>query len=646
MKRTDRFEASLAEGDRYRLLVDAITDYAIFMLDANGMVTSWNTGAERFKGYQTAEILGQHFSRFYTEEDRTKGLPELGLRTAEVEGRFEGEGWRVRKDGTRFWAHVLIDSIREPTGRLVGYAKIIRDLTGRRRAEELLRKSQEQFRLLVQGVTDYAIFMLDPAGRVSSWNMGAQRIKGYLPEEIIGEHFSRFYTEEDRARGEPEKALATAAREGRFEKEAQRVRKDGTRFWAHVVIDPIRDDGGQLIGFAKVTRDITERKEAQRALEEAREALFQSQKMEAIGQLTGGIAHDFNNLLMAVIVSLEFLRKRMPQDPALLRLLDNALQGAHRGASLTQRMLTFARRQALNYTAVDVPSLVRGMTDLIQRSIGPLVMIETRFPLDLPRVQTDENQLETALLNLVVNARDAMPEGGQVIIAAREEIVGSHNSARLKPGRYVCLAVQDTGMGMDEETLARAMDPFFTTKGVGKGTGLGLSMVQGLAEQSGGRLVLVSEKNVGTTAELWLPVAETYEQGLAARLAVPGEAESRKPSALVILAVDDDGLVLMSTSAMLEDLGHEVIEAASGAEALETLRSNKRVDLVITDQVMPQMTGTQLAAAIRAEWPDLPVIIATGYAELPEDVAAVLPKLSKPFRQDDLSRIIAEVMPA
>ena len=290
-----------AIDDRYRLLVDAITDYAIYMLDRDGFVTSWNAGAQRFKGYTPSEILGEHFSRFYTEEERAAGTPARALRTAAGEGRFEQEGWRVRKDGTHFWAHVIIDPVRSPSGELVGFAKITRDLTERRKAEESLRRSEEQFRRLVQGVTDYAIYMLTPTGEVSSWNAGAARIKGYAPDEIIGEHFSRFYTDEDRSTGEPAKALALAATSGRFEKEGWRVRKDGSRFWAHVVIDPIRDDEGQVIGFAKVTRDITERKESQRALEEAREALFQSQKMEAIGQLTGGIAHDFNNLLMAVL---------------------------------------------------------------------------------------------------------------------------------------------------------------------------------------------------------------------------------------------------------------------------------------------------------------------------------------------------------
>lgn len=633
-------DAPLTAQDRYRLLVDAVTDYAIYMLDLQGRVVSWNTGARRFKGYEEAEIIGQHFSRFYTDTDRAAGLPQRALSTAVSEGRFEGEGWRIRKDGTRFWCHVVIDPIWSSTGSLLGFAKVTRDLTERKLVEESLKQSEQQFRLLVQGVTDYAIYMLDPTGRVTNWNMGAQRIKGYLPDEIIGQHYSTFFTAEDRENGAPQRGLDTALREGRFESQGLRVRKDGSRFWANVVVDPIRSETGTLIGFAKITRDITETVEAQRELEEAREALFQSQKMESLGRLTGGIAHDFNNLLMAVLGGLEIVRRRVPDDPRIVPLLDNAIRGAQRGISLSQRMLAFARRQELNLELVDASALVRDMADLLQQSLGPRIQIETRFPPSLRPVLADANQIELALLNLAVNARDAMPEGGTVTISAREHRLDSKDSG-LEPGDYLCLALADDGDGMDEATLERATEPFFTTKGVGRGTGLGLSMVHGLAAQSGGGLVLKSEKGRGTTAELWLP--------LAAGAGMPAEAEQSQaseahcPVALSVLAVDDDPLVLMTTGAMLEELGCQVYEAESAKQALEILAQN-RVQLVLTDQAMPQMTGTQLAEAVRQRYPDLPVILVTGYADQPTGLAGELPRLGKPFSQDDLAQSIAVVM--
>ncbi|WOB10248.1 PAS domain S-box protein [Piscinibacter gummiphilus] len=627
------------DESRYRLLVDSVTDYAIYMLDADGIVSSWNSGAHRFKGYTEAEIVGQHFSRFYVDEDREVGLPQKALATALREGRFEGEGWRVRKDGTRFWAHVVIDPIRAPgSGELLGFAKITRDLSERKAAAELLKRSEDQFNLLVQSVTDYAIYMLDTQGRVSSWNLGAQRIKGYAPEEIIGVHFSRFYTAEDRARDRPKIALETATREGRFEGEGWRVRKDGTRFWANVVVDRIVDPSGQLLGFAKVTRDVTEKREAQHQLEIAREAFFQSQKMDAIGQLTGGVSHDFNNLLMAVLSSLALIRKRIPEDPKTQALLDNAVRGAKRGAELTQRMLAFARRQELKPGVVHVPDLVDGMSGLLQSSLGPTVSIDTRYEELLPPVLVDGNQLELALLNLAVNARDAMPQGGVITIAARAENVTGEHPARLAPGRYVCICVHDEGEGMDEATLARATEPFYTTKGVGKGTGLGLSMVEGLAAQSGGRLTLKSTKGEGTTAELWLPVAREQAEPAPAPVA-PSEVAQVAP--LTVLAVDDDALVLMNTVAMLQELGHTVREALSGKEALAMLTRDASIQLLVTDQAMPQMTGAQLIEAARRERPGLPVILATGYAELATALPQNVPRLAKPFDLDALAQGIA-----
>jgi PAS domain S-box-containing protein len=641
MDRSDRHPASLKEEGRYRLLIGAVTDYAIYMLDNSGFVTTWNPGAQRIKGYAANEIIGQHFSRFYTEDDKKIGLPARALETAKREGKFEVEGWRVRKDGSRFWAYVVIDPIRDDSGQVIGFAKITRDLTERKAAEQVLHRSEEQFRLLVQGVSDYAIYLLDLEGKVTNWNLGAQRIKGYFANEIVGQHFSLFYTDGDRAAGVPQAALETASRDGRFEKEGWRVRKDGSRFWAHVIIDAIRDDDGTTIGYAKITRDITQRKKAEEELERARAFSLQAQKLEAIGQLTGGIAHDFNNLLMAILGSLELLRKRLPDDSKSIALLENAAQGAQRGTTLTKRMLAFARNYELNKEAIDIPTLVHGMKDLVERSIGPSFNIETRFPLSLNLVEADANQLELALLNLSLNARDAMADGGDIVLAAREENIPAGHRSGLEAGRYIRLSVTDTGEGMDQETLLRATEPFFTTKGVGKGTGLGLSMVHGFAEQSGGRFILHSQKGEGTTAELLLPVAKISTKPIAATPAPP--AKALRP--LTILAVDDDALVLMNTVHMLEDLGHTVFEAYSGNEALEILRREDSIDFVVTDQAMPKMTGSELAKIIKREWPDIPVLLATGYADRVRGDDIGLPKLTKPYMQRELADAIVRMNP-
>lgn len=493
------------------------------------------------------------------------------------------------------------------------------------------------FELLVQSVTDYAIYMLDLGGHVVSWNAGAERFKGYSAEEIIGEHFSRFYTDEDRAAGIPWTALEHARSKGRFEAEGWRVRKDGTRFWANVVVEPVRDSAGELIGFAKVTRDLTERRQAQQALEQSQQAFFQAQKMEAIGKLTGGVAHDFNNLLAAIVGSLDLARRRAADGGDITRFIDNAMKAAERGATLTQRMLAFARKQELKLETVDPAALVRDMAELLQRTIGGGVRIDTQFPLVVRRVYADPGQLELALLNLAVNARDAMPEGGRIVIAACEEQVGPGEG--LEPGAYVCLSLSDTGEGMDAETLARATEPFYTTKGVGKGTGLGLSMVHGFAEQCGGRLMLHSRPGEGTKAGIWLPVADdTVPQQPQDDAA---EARIAPSDQLVVLAIDDDALVLTNTAAMLEDGGHRVLQATSGRMALQLL-SEGRVDVVVTDFAMPEMNGAQLAEAAQAGWPGLPVLLVSGYAELPADTAPDFPRLAKPFRQDQLLRALAE----
>ncbi|WP_236960638.1 PAS domain S-box protein [Methylobacterium durans] len=442
------------------------------------------------------------------------------------------------------------------------------------REAEALRQSEESFRRLYSR-TPLPLHSLDSDGQIEQVSDAWLDLLGYTRKEVIGRPLINFMTEAS-ARQRMQEDWPRLIREGTLEQAEYRfVTKAGEIREVVVSGRAEYDHDGAFTGVLGGLVDVTARKRAE-------EALRQAQKMEAVGQLTGGVAHDFNNLLAVVIGNLDLLRKRIPDTPRLRRLLDNAAQGAQRGAALTQRMLAFARRQDLKPESVDIASLVEGMTDLLQRAAGPAVRVEEHFPPELPVVRVDANQLELALINLTVNARDAMPNGGTIALTAREEHAGPEAADALRPGNYVCLSVNDTGEGMDPATLVRAREPFFTTKGVGKGTGLGLSMVHGLAEQSGGRLVLSSEKGKGTTAEIWLPLAE--EAASAARPAdTTAEAVASAFKPLRVLVVDDDALVLANTAEMLEDLGHTVVQAASGREALSALRHGRDVNLIITD---------------------------------------------------------------
>jgi PAS domain S-box-containing protein len=623
------------EAARLRLFISAVTDYAIYMLTPEGNVASWNAGAQRFKGYAPEEIIGQHFSRFYTEEDRATRLPWRALDIAERTGKFEAEGWRVRKDGTRFWASVVIDPIRDETGTLVGFAKVTRDITDKKQAQEALRESEERFRLLVRGVTDYAIYMLSPTGEVTNWNAGARRIKGYEESEIVGLHFSHFYTSDERERGVPQRALAQAAEKGRYEAEGWRVRKDGSRFFAHVVIDAIRNDAGELIGFAKITRDITERTEAAKALELAREALFQSQKMEAIGKLTGGIAHDFNNLLNVVSNGLEMLRQRL-RDAADLRLVDTMAHAVERGGTLNQQLLSFARQQPMKGQPHDLSRLIRSFESVLRRATRAALQFDFNLAPSLPPANVDAAQFETALLNLVVNARDATGDGGLITVCSRVADIKDGERPPLAGGRYVQVSVQDTGSGMPAEVAQRAIEPFFTTKEVGKGTGLGLSQVYGMVQQAGGAMDIRSAVGAGTTVSLFFP-ALVEQEVIEAK---PVQAEN-------VLVVDDQPDVLEVTCELFRTLGFNPIPAMSAREALSTLRRGGQVQLMLSDVVMPGMTGVELAHQARQLQPDLKVILASGYSGPAHEGAAGRLEgfafVTKPFKMADIVRKLREI---
>ncbi|MBO0906609.1 PAS domain-containing sensor histidine kinase, partial [Jiella sonneratiae] len=491
------------------------------------------------------------------------------------------------------------------------------------------REGRERFATLYRR-TPLPLHALNENGRIEHVSDVWLEVLGYEFEEVVGRPLTDFMTPESaRRRTEVDWPALLASKELRGA-QYQFVTKDGRQLHCLLSAHVERDAEGRFQQALCGLMDIT-------AWRQTEEQLRQAQKLEALGQLAGGVAHDFNNLLAAVLANLEILKKRLPDDQKLRQLADTAIRGAERGASLTQRMLAFSRRQELRPESVGIPELVHGMADLLQRSIGPAIQIEATFPIRLPMVLADANQLELALVNLAVNARDAMPEGGAIAISARPVSIALAE-AGLAPGDYVCLTVADSGCGMDAATLAAATNPFFTTKEVGKGTGLGLSMVHGFAAQSGGRFALESQPGAGTTAEIWLPVAAAARELRAPQTPAPRQPVSSP--ALTILAVDDDALVLMGTTAILEDLGHRVLEASSGTKALEILE-DERVDVVVTDQAMPNMTGLQLIARIRERHPAMPVILASGYADLPASAERDVQRLSKPFSERQLAEAIA-----
>ncbi len=625
----DKSPQQTIPGDqRFQYLIGGISDYAIYLLDPGGFVSSWNPGAQRFKGYLAEEIIGQHFSRFYTPEDQAAGVPAAALARALDQGKYEADGWRVRKDGGRFWASVLIDPIRDGNGVLLGFAKVTRDITQRKAAEDALRESERRFRMLVQGVTDYAIYMLSPEGMVSNWNIGAERIKGYAAEEVVGSHFSRFYPEEDRAAGVPERALAGARAGGRYEAEGWRLRKDGTRFWAHVVIDAIREDDGKLVGFAKITRDLTEKKAAADALAEANAALFQAQKMESIGQLTGGVAHDFNNLLSVLASGVEVLSLKHT-DSIDVRTLESMRRAIDRGATLTQQLLAFARQQPLQPETRNVNRLISGFESVLRRAGRAGIAFDFRLDPQSGSAVIDAARFESALLNLVVNARDAMPDGGRLTVETGTVTVGEREVGALAPGTYVRVSVSDTGSGMSPETARRAFEPFFTTKETGKGTGLGLSQVYGFIKQSGGDVVVRTALGEGTEITIYLPA-----------VAHQGE-EPQHAGTEVVLIVEDEPDLMDVAASLFSSMGYDVLTAAGGGEALEVL-SRRNVDILFSDVMMPGMNGVELAAWARRHHPALKIMLASGYP-LPalrrqHDELGEFAFVNKPYRLSDLAR--------
>ena len=503
----------------------------------------------------------------------------------------------------------------------------------RLKQDQDLFESERSFRLLVEGVADYALYMLDPDGIITSWNIGGQRIKGYLPQEIVGQHFSRFYTPADRSNGRPARALKIAREQGRYEEEGWRVRKDGTFFWASVVIDAIKEDG-RLIGFAKITRDITERRESALKLERIQKQLAESQKLDALGQLTGGVAHDFNNLLMVIGGSAQVLKK-YAGDQKSRRAVQAIESAAKRGAALTSQLLTFARRQNVNPQTIRLSERIDAVREVLNMGVGGTVQLTTDVKADVWPIKVDISELETALVNLTINARDAMPDGGAINISA--ENVRLDDEAN--KGDFVAIRVSDTGAGIPPDIVQKVFDPFFTTKPVGKGTGLGLSQVHGFAYQAGGLVAICSELGKGTTVTISLP---RDQAGIVSDKS-PHPATSGSGT---ILLVEDNPEVATASTGLLEQLGYAVRWVSNAEEALAEI-DGQGIDLVFSDIVMPgKMDGLALAQTIRLKYPRLPILLATGYSDTLRRTSLGFQILKKPYEIHELSQALSKVSAA
>ncbi len=618
---TDRLEAEVQQRTRERDRIWTVSQDLLGVSNFDGYFLSVNPAWTNLLGWSEDEIKALHVSELRHPDDAAAsnaGRERLkrGVPTVRMENRFR------RRDGTWSWIAWTLTTGDDGLIYIIG-----RDITAEKQQAEALRESERQFRSLVAGVIDYALIMLDPNGIVSSWNAGAKRIKGYAADEIIGHHFSQFYTPEDRAAERPTRALSIAAATGKYEAEAWRVRKDGSRFWANVVIDAIRDESGKLVGFAKITRDITERRNAQEALERTRQQLAQAQKMEALGQLTGGVAHDFNNLLMIVSGQAQTLMRRIAE-PKNVRSLEAIMIAASRGEALTRQLLTFARRQLQNPRAVYPGQTVAAFRDVLSSSTRGKIDLRIEVPRTVWPISIDIAEFELTLVNLVVNARDAMPQGGTITISGENmTLTGSETPGSLK-GDYVALTVADTGTGIPPELQEKIFEPFFTTKGPGKGTGLGLSQAYGFAQQSDGAIAVKSEVGRGTEVTLYLPrsrepVAITMPATASENAGGHGER---------ILVVEDNADVKSVAVSLLEQLNYSTLAVDTAAAALDLLRSGAEIDLVFSDVMLPgDMDGVGLARNIREHFPHIPVLLTTGYAKALAG-AHGLPILRKPYQ--------------
>lgn len=629
---TERLESEIEQRTRERDRIWKVSEDLLGVGNFDGYFLSVNPAWTSLLGWSEDELKSLHVSELRHPDDApaanaVRARLAQGVPTMRIENRL-----RHRDGSWRWiaWTMTADEGLIYVAGR---------DITAEKEAAEALRESDRQFRSLVAGVTDYALYMLDRNGVVSSWNVGAERIKGYAAEEIIGRHFSQFYTPDDRKAGLPNRSLSIAAATGKFEAEAWRVRKDGSLFWANVVIDAIRDETGNLVGFAKITRDITERRNAQEALERAHQQLALAQKMEALGQLTGGVAHDFNNLLMVVSGQAQALLRRLT-DQKNARSLEAILAAASRGEALTRQLLTFARRQPQNPRTVDLNQTVAAFRDVLSSSARGKFDLNIEIPQDVWPVSIDIPEFELALVNLVVNARDAMPEGGSISLTGDNvTLCGSETIEAIK-GEFVALTVSDTGTGIAPENLPKIFEPFFTTKSAGKGTGLGLSQTYGFAQQSGGAIAVHSKLGHGTQVTLYLPRSH---QPVAA--VVANEPASQSPGrGEKILVVEDNPDVRAVAVTLLEQLNYRTVAVDNAKAALNLLGNGTSVDLVFSDVMLPgDLDGLGLAEAISKRYPQTPVLLTSGYSK-----ALIgrhgLPILRKPYQISALAEAVRSTL--
>ncbi|PPT50999.1 hybrid sensor histidine kinase/response regulator [Xanthomonas arboricola] len=666
---TDRIglERAVREAEvRNRQILDSVMDYAIIATDLHGLVTSWNEGAQRILGWSEAEMLGQTLERTFTPEDVERRQILIEAAAALESGSGMDERWHVRKSGQRFWANGSLMVLREETGAAIGFVKVLRDRTAERLASEALRESERRLDALVRA-SSQSIFSASADWRELRQLVGEGALSDALSASLNWQQ--EMVHPDDRARLAEAIAHSIINKTG-LDVEYRVLDADQRVGWTLMRAIPLLDEREQIVEWFGTAADITDKRLAEQQLRQltetleervrersaalllAEEKLRQSQKMEAVGQLTGGLAHDFNNLLTAISVGLELLQTRIEQGKydRLERYVEMAQSSAARATALTQRLLAFSRRQTLAPTALEVQALVQGMHDIIARTLGPSIALQLRPAADPWKVLVDAPQLENALLNLCINARDAMPDGGELTIAVANRVLdaGAAQQLDLPIGEYVCLSVQDTGTGMSADVMSKVFEPFFTTKPIGQGTGLGLSMIYGFTRQSGGHVRIDSEVGVGTTMALYLP---RFDGVLAQDEAVPATEQplrSTAPSCTVLL-VEDETAIRVLMSEVLSEAGYRVIETAEGSAAVERLRSQETIDLLVTDVGLTGgLNGRQVADAGRQSRPTLPVLFVTGYAATAAVGAGQLEDgmevLTKPFLAVDLERRVAQLL--